>query len=403
MVLYPHNSENVVSFSLCNTIGVGRTLMKKILQKVNYTASTKIQVLAPAQYYTFLLDGGYTSAVKKKEEVVQGDIIATCKNKHLYAPCDGVVESASDKEIRITPQSEITKERLTPLSFEAMEHAEQLAYLEANGITSLWKNTKSVQVCIINALPTDAVSVHYMPFLFAEEKETIEIGVRTLMSLYPSARMRCVVPQGCDVTVDNTEMVQYAKSYPYTLTPLVKRHIEGEDALGVLTLSLLDVWHIGSIVKSGKPLTETILVVNDSVVKCAVGYPLRSLFEELAISVDTIAGAVVNGVMNGSPLCSLEGGVLPSCYSLHTFTQLPPVTEDPCVSCGYCTSVCPVGIRVHLLNQYAERTIFEACQEEHLEACIECGMCDYVCITKRPIMQYIRNAKQHVKKLLPMG
>ena len=47
--------------------------------------------------------------------------------------------------------------------------------------------------------------------------------------------------------------------------------------------------------------------------------------------------------------------------------------------------------------------MFEACQEEHLEACIECGMCDYVCITKRPIMQYIRNAKQHTKKMLPMG
>ena len=379
--------------------------MKKTLQRIDYTASTKIQVLEPPSYYTFMLDAGYTSAVKKKEEVVIGDIIATCRNTHLYSPCNGIVESVSEKAIKITPHEESTKEQISPLSFKTMERSAQIEYLEANGIDSLWRNTKNVQVCIINALPTDAVAVQYMPFLFAEEKETLEHGIEILRSLYPSARIRCAVPKNANISMQSVEVVEYAKTYPYTLTPFVKQELEGQDALGVLTLSLIDLWRIGSIARSGKPLTETLLVVNNAVVRCPVGYPLTSLLERLSISVDSVAGAVSNGVMNGEPLCTLEGGVLPHFYSLHTFKkeEIPPVTDDPCVSCGFCTSVCPVGIRVHLLNQYAERTMFEACQEEHLEACIECGMCDYVCITKRPIMQYIRNAKQHTKKMLPMG
>lgn len=379
--------------------------MKKTLGIAQYTASTKIQVLEPAEQYIFSLDDGFSSTVKKKDEVVLGDIIASSKQKHFYSPCNGVVETASEKEIVITPKDDITKDPIQPYIFENLEPKDYIELLQSFGLFSLWKNPHSLQVCIINALPTDATSVYNVPFLFAEEKHVLEKGIEVLTTLYPSAIIKLVIPKQTQYALQKTEAVPYAKQYPYTMDLIVKEHLEGPDALGVMMLSLLDIWHIGTVAIEKMPLTKTILTVNDAVLKLSFGYPIQNVFQKCKLSVDAIDGAVINGVMSGKALCTLHGGILPSMSSLHTFSAsaIPPVLEDPCVNCGYCSQVCPVGLRVHLLNQYAEKTMFEACEEEHIETCIECGMCDYVCITKRPIMQYIRNAKEHTKTLLPMG
>lgn len=45
------------------------------------------------------------------------------------------------------------------------------------------------------------------------------------------------------------------------------------------------------------------------------------------------------------------------------------------------------------LSRYAEFALHERNRAEHIECCLECGLCGYVCIARRPVLQYIRLSK----------
>ena len=46
-----------------------------------------------------------------------------------------------------------------------------------------------------------------------------------------------------------------------------------------------------------------------------------------------------------------------------------------------------------MLSRYAEFARYDKCVKEHIDACMECGLCGYVCLARRPVLQYIRLAK----------
>lgn len=73
--------------------------------------------------------------------------------------------------------------------------------------------------------------------------------------------------------------------------------------------------------------------------------------------------------------------------------------ERPCISCSYCQQVCPVKLYPHLLFQHTER---DKCDEKvvsyKIYDCIECNLCSYVCISKIPLSDFIREGKKVLTK-----
>ncbi|MHC4215650.1 MAG: 4Fe-4S dicluster domain-containing protein [Planctomycetota bacterium] len=66
----------------------------------------------------------------------------------------------------------------------------------------------------------------------------------------------------------------------------------------------------------------------------------------------------------------------------------------PCIFCGFCESVCPVGIIPHHLFHYVEREIIdESLLTFKIFKCIECNLCNYVCPSKIHIAQFISEGK----------
>jgi electron transport complex protein RnfC len=61
---------------------------------------------------------------------------------------------------------------------------------------------------------------------------------------------------------------------------------------------------------------------------------------------------------------------------------------------------CPAGIPVNMLVRVLENGLWEdAAGLYDLEACIECGLCSYVCPAKIPVFHHIMLGKHEVERL----
>ena len=73
----------------------------------------------------------------------------------------------------------------------------------------------------------------------------------------------------------------------------------------------------------------------------------------------------------------------------------------PCIFCGFCEELCPVGIIPHLLFHYVKNDVIdETLLKYKIFNCIECNLCSYVCPSKIPLAQFIKEGKA---KLLDEG
>jgi electron transport complex protein RnfC len=70
---------------------------------------------------------------------------------------------------------------------------------------------------------------------------------------------------------------------------------------------------------------------------------------------------------------------------------------EPCIRCGRCIDICPMGLMPSMLSVLAEKGHYEEAKEYNLFDCFECGSCAFVCPAKRPIVQLVRLAKSLVK------
>lgn len=67
-------------------------------------------------------------------------------------------------------------------------------------------------------------------------------------------------------------------------------------------------------------------------------------------------------------------------------------TEEPCIRCNRCVSVCPVRLSPVMITLAAEQKEFAIAEEWGARDCVECGNCAYVCPSHRPTLGLIRSA-----------
>jgi len=74
--------------------------------------------------------------------------------------------------------------------------------------------------------------------------------------------------------------------------------------------------------------------------------------------------------------------------------------ERPCLSCGFCEEVCPVGIMPHLIHKYLYQDQLEAAEEARTDLCVGCGLCSYVCPSKIDLRQELVDAQEKIRQEL---
>lgn len=159
-------------------------------------------------------------------------------------------------------------------------------------------------------------------------------------------------------------------------------------------------------VRFGKPLIERVVTVTGEGVReprnllTKIGTLISHLLEECGGLKDETLKVISGGPMMGFALSALDVPVTKGTSGIVVMAEGEIVhTErfDPCIRCGRCIDICPMGLMPSMLSIYAEKGFYEGAKKYGLFDCFECGSCAFVCPSKRPIVQLVRLAKSQVK------
>lgn len=236
---------------------------------------------------------------------------------------------------------------------------------------------------------------------------------------------------------------KYPLEYDEVLIPLLldREYLHGYSAasVGVVVLDIQTVLGVYDAVVCGKPVIEKMVAL------CGPGFEenthamirIGTAFEE--VIKDRVKSGidlrfVENSSLTGASLCDMslpinrtfnciialiEGnekeflsfmrpGAKKDSYC-HVFLsalfeKLTKIRKDcdtnlhgevrPCLSCGFCSDICPVNLLPHLLFHQVENDIIdETLINYNIFDCVECNLCSYVCPSKIALGQSIKDGK----------
>jgi len=176
--------------------------------------------------------------------------------------------------------------------------------------------------------------------------------------------------------------------------------------VGVVVHNIGTATAIYEAARYGKPLIERVVTVTGEGIKepknlmVKIGTLVSDLIEECGGFKSEAAKVVSGGPMMGFALYSLDVPVTKGTSGILVLPEEGVVhAEDfgPCIRCGRCIDICPMGLMPSMLSVLSEKGFYEETKEYNLFDCFECGSCTYVCPSKRPIVQLVRLAKSLVK------
>jgi len=172
--------------------------------------------------------------------------------------------------------------------------------------------------------------------------------------------------------------------------------------IGTLCENVATTAAIADAVLEGKPLIERVVTLSGDAMpqpanlRVRIGTPINHLLRQHGIhdlaGIDIIQG----GPMMGERLHHLDAPITKGSNGILAMRHHNVAPESPCIRCGHCVQVCPVGLMPNELASHCRNDRFEASEAFNLFDCIECGACSFVCPAHIPLVHYFRYGKGQV-------
>jgi len=175
--------------------------------------------------------------------------------------------------------------------------------------------------------------------------------------------------------------------------------------IGVLVLNVSTVRFIDRYLRTGMPLVRKRLTLDGSALRkvgnfnVPVGAMIPDVIEAVGGTYEEPGKVIMGGPMMGVAMDRQDMSVIKHNNALIVLSRkdaiVPPETQ--CIRCARCVDACPMHLLPTVLDNMARIKDIEGLQEYHVNDCIECGCCTYVCPAKRYLVQSIRNGKADVR------
>ena len=280
----------------------------------------------------------------------------------------------------------------------------------------------SIDVLIINAVECE-------PYLTADHRLMLEhpdeiiIGIKIILKVLGIDRavigIEANKPDAIALLKSKTSMVSGIEVMPLKMKypqggekqlieAVTGRQVPPPPALpanvGCVVQNVGTVFAIYEAVMKNKPLIERIVTVtgknvkNPCNLKVRMGTPVSQLLEYAGGMPEDTGKLISGGPMMGRPLLDDTAPVVKGTSGVLLIPESEAARREErnCIRCAKCVQACPMGLEPYLLATASETGDWECAEENWIMSCIECGCCQSTCPSRRPLLDWVRLAKNRV-------
>ena len=388
--------------------------------------------------------------VEKGDRVLRGDLIASDEagGVPVHAPVSGIVKSVDRGlhpvlvlDMAITIEARETEDEPTfpeDPDWEALSRDDLLDRIRTAGVVGLGGATfptyrklmlpddARVDTLIINGSECE-------PYLTCDYRLMLEQAEEVVLGAWLIARIigvpRCLIgvednkadaaaaltaaiarlaldrrdpPLAMEVVITQTKYPQGSeKQLIQALTGRLVPQRGLPMHVGVVVQNVATAFACLEAVRNRKPVIERVLTVSGRGIRepknlrVPVGTMIQPIVEACGGFTDEVVKVLAGGPMMGRALADLDAPVTKGTSGLLFLTRGETNLDryQPCIGCGACLDVCPMGLEPNKVSQYVEVGRPLETAEFGVMECFECGCCSYSCPSNRPLVQFMQVAK----------
>lgn len=172
---------------------------------------------------------------------------------------------------------------------------------------------------------------------------------------------------------------------------------------GALVFNVSTAAAIADAVILGKPLVERITTVTGCVkepsnLRLRIGTSFGDAIEACGGLTEEAAKIFAGGPMTGLCTYGGENVVTKATNGITVFSaaQAKEVEQGPCIRCGRCVEVCPIGLMPYLMKYDCIKGDLENAKAHGVMDCVACGACAYICPAKRCLTSAFKSIKEEI-------
>jgi Na+-translocating ferredoxin:NAD+ oxidoreductase subunit C len=171
--------------------------------------------------------------------------------------------------------------------------------------------------------------------------------------------------------------------------------------VGVVVHNVGTARAVQQAIRCGRPLTHRVVTVSGGAVRepknveAPIGTPAGELLTFCGGLAAPAQRLINGGPMMGQPLASLDVPVVKGTSGILALTaaEVGEQPANPCIRCGSCITVCPVGLVPVELAAFIRKDRLDDAGKLGVMDCVACGSCAWVCPAHLPLVQYFNYAK----------
>lgn len=390
-----------------------------------------------------------TPLVKKGDYVFAGQVIGDSDkpmSSPVHASVSGTVISVADAKLangKIVPAVTIESDgQMNMAEFTppvVTNKAELVAAVRASGLVGLGgagfpthiklntPDSKPIDTLIINAAECEPyITVDYRECM--EHPDDILYGVylisdilgveRTIIAVEdnkPAAIKTLKAIADDDIDRGNKVRLMTLKSkYPQGAEKMMVLSATGRKVpagglpadVGCVVMNVASIAFLARYVKTGKPLISRSVTVsgdciaNPSNVRVPIGTSISAIIDFCGGFKEEPFKILSGGPMMGAAITSTDVPLIKSNNAVLAFTESAAhaKVQRDCIRCGRCHNACPMSLVPTQIERYALIRDGEMLKKLGTSVCMECGSCAFSCPAGKPLVQYMRLAKEVMRE-----
>lgn len=176
--------------------------------------------------------------------------------------------------------------------------------------------------------------------------------------------------------------------------------------VGCIVMNVASIAFIARYIETGKPLVSRSITVDGGAIKepknlrVPIGTNIGDIIDYCGGFKSEPRKLISGGPMMGIAICGTDAPICKQNNAILAFDDRKDLIkkERDCIRCGKCVDVCPMSLMPTLIERYAKIKDAEGLKAYNVNVCMECGSCSYACPSGRPLVQYMRLAKQVLRE-----